>query len=225
VAVARFQQAGSKKAFSPIKDEVRDMLSEIVFLAAAGVASQQSLAAVVDGKNCRQIPNVSFERASASLAQVSATASVNLELTTATRNKVWSEFCIAAKQQSEKGYSFEMIDSKAGIALTEYLIRQIDPGERGRSLDTILGSALGVPGLSRPKIKSYSVLTVSGLTNIDSISVNGAIESPNRKYLISVGKTSVIGYKEGEIVCELNGDAAPNKVLNLNCGPEPHATD
>jgi hypothetical protein len=111
-------------------------------------------------------------------------------------------FCVAAEDLlREKKADKAAIDAAAGKAVAEYLDRVADPAAQSRSLGSILKSAFGVSGFSRPQIKRLAMVTVAYTKDVDALAAGGDRFPKAKALLLPVGTVLVQALFKSNVVC------------------------
>ena len=123
-------------------------------------------------------------------------------LTQTTVAEVSLAFCIAAEDLlREKKADSAAIDAAAGKVVGEYLDRESDPAAQSRSVGSILKSAFGVSGFSRPQIKRLVMVTVVYTKDVDALTAGGERFPKAKALLLPVGTVLVKALFKSNVVC------------------------
>lgn len=122
-------------------------------------------------------------------------------------------FCVAAADLlREKKADKPAIDAAAPKTVAEYLDREANPADQSRSLGSILKSAFGASGFSRPQIKRLVTVTFTYTKDIDAL-MAGSERFPRAKaLLLPVGGVLVKALFGNAVIC--------SEQLDLKAGVE-----
>lgn len=139
-------------------------------------------------------------------------------LAQATVAEVRLAFCVAAEDLlREKKADRAAIDAAAGKVVGVYLDSEADPAPQSRSLGSILKSAFGVSGFSRPRIKRLVMVTFAYTKDVDALSAGEERFPKAKALLLPVGTVLVQALFKSNVVCSQNLELKVGVESKFNC--------
>jgi len=158
-----------------------------------------------------------YPQAAAAIAKWESTRDVRVA--SGTKDRILTQFCKSSDSlNATDGLQPSQIDAKADEAITDYLDRQINPTQPGRTMGATLRSLFGHQGFSQPVIKPDGVIEITyAHSAVDRLSIGPYTVDPAPKLLVPTGRVTVIGYVKGSEVCRVTTLVSTPQPASITC--------